>query len=70
MNEQIAYTIHCIRKFAEDKGIDTKTAYEYLKKYKGISFLEECYAAEHLLSFNDAVYDLTTVCHNNGGYLS
>jgi hypothetical protein len=35
--------------------------------YKGIDFLVDCYDAEHTLSLNDAVDDLTLVCKSNGG---
>ena len=33
----------------------------------GIDFLTEHYEAEHLLSLDDAIQDLTQVCLNNGG---
>ncbi|UVP53872.1 DUF3791 domain-containing protein [Bacteroides cellulosilyticus] len=36
---------------------------------EGVAFLDECYAAEHLLSVEDAVKDLTVICKNNGGKL-
>jgi hypothetical protein len=57
----------CVSAFAELKNLNQKDAYNYLEEYKGIDFLEECYDAEHLLSFEDAVEDLTVVCKNNGG---
>jgi len=57
----------CVSSFAESKNLSQKDAYNYLEKYKGIDFLEECYDAEHLLSLDDAVEDLTIVCKNNGG---
>lgn len=44
-------------------------AYNYLDRYGGIAFLDECYAAEHLLSIEDAIHDLTIICKNNGGGL-
>lgn len=58
-----------IRKFAEHYSMAWKESYQYLKKYGGISFLDECYEAEHTLSFDDAIEDLTRVCANNGGGL-
>lgn len=44
-------------------------AYNYLDRYGGITFLDECYAAEHLLSIEEAIKDLTIICKNNGGGL-
>lgn len=44
-------------------------AYNYLERYGGIAFLDECYAAEHLLSIEEALRDLIIICKNNGGGL-
>jgi hypothetical protein len=44
-----------------------KDAFNYLYANKGIEFLIECYDAEHTLSLDDAVEDLTMVCRNHGG---
>lgn len=63
----IDYIVICISEFAKQKGITKKDAYNYLKEYKGLEFLDECYEAEHTLSLNDAVEDLTEICKNNGG---
>ena len=70
MNYRVAFIIYCIRKFAEHFGITVKESFDYLHKYKGIKFLDDCYEAEHTLSFDDAVNDLTAVCLKHGGYLS
>lgn len=69
MNFKTTYIIMTIRKFAEHYSIAWKESYQYLKKYGGISFLDDCYEAEHTLSFDDAIEDLTRVCENNGGGL-
>lgn len=61
------YVIICIDEFAKQKKISRQEAYNYLKKYKGLEFLNECYEAEHTVSLNDAVEDLTQVCNGNGG---
>jgi hypothetical protein len=57
----------CVSAFAEVKKMTPKDAFNYLARYKGIEFLVDCYEAEHTLSFDDAVDDLTTICKNNGG---
>lgn len=63
----INYIVICISEFAKQKSISTKDAYNYLKEYKGLEFLDECYEAEHTLSLDDAVEDLTIICKRNGG---
>ena len=68
-NKRLLYYVMCVSAFAGAKNLCQKDAYHYLEKYKGIDFLEECYDAEHCLSIDDAVDDLTLVCKNNGGTL-
>ena len=65
--KRLHYFVMCVSAFADAKNISQKDAYNYLKEFKGIDFLEECYEAEHCLSMDNAVDDLTTVCKNNGG---
>ena len=68
--KHLHYYVLCVSAFAEAKNLNQKDAYNYLEKYKGMDFLEECYDAEHCLSLDDAVDDLTTVCLNNGGSIA
>jgi len=65
--KRLLYYVMCVSAFANAKNLCQKDAYNYLERYKGIDFLEECYDAEHCLSIDDAVDDLTIVCKNNGG---
>ncbi|MCC8175857.1 MAG: DUF3791 domain-containing protein [Bacteroidales bacterium] len=60
---------YCIHKFAERFKLSLPEAFSYLYENKGLSFLDECYEAEHLLSLDDAVTDLATICRHNGGVL-
>ncbi len=73
MNEQlqnrITYMIYCINAFADRYHLTAKQAFAYLNRFKGISFLDECYEAEHQLSLEDAVNDLSIICKRNGGGL-
>jgi len=63
----IQYYITCISAFSNRKGLNKKDAFNYLYDHHGIEFLIDCYDAEHTLSIDDAVDDLTLVCKNNGG---
>ena len=61
------YLIICISEFAKQKSIKKTEAYNYLKEYKGLEFLKECYEAEHTVSLDDTMEDLIEVCKRNGG---
>ena len=66
---KVIYMVYCVSAFANHHGLSNKQAYSYLKRFKGITFLDECYEAEHQLSISDAVSDLTIICNRNGGLL-
>jgi len=65
--KHIHYFVLCVGAFATEKNISYVEAFNYLYAYKGIEFLIDCYDAEHTLSLNNAVEDLTILCRNNGG---
>lgn len=69
VQNRVTYMIYCVSAFASHFDLTFKQAYAYLKRFKGISFLDECYEAEHQLSIKDAVSDLSVICHRNGGAL-
>ena len=66
---RIQYYVLCVKAFAVQKKIHEKEAFNYLYRHKGLDFLIDCYDAEHTLSLNDAVEDLTLVCKKHGGTL-
>lgn len=63
----VGYVVANIGEFARTHDMTVREASNYLNRYKGLDFLTEHYAAEHLLSIGDSVQDLTRVCRNNGG---
>jgi hypothetical protein len=65
--KRVQYYVMCVSAFSNKKGLNPSSAFNYLYDHKGIDFLIECYEAEHTLSLDDAVEDLTRVCKNNGG---
>ena len=69
MEKQITWTIAAISEFAKAKALSVKQAFNYLSLFKGMDFLEAHYGAEHLLSFDDTVEDLTAICQRNGGQI-
>ena len=69
MEKQVSWTIAAISEFAKAKTLSVKQAFNYLNLFKGIDFLQAHYEAEHTLSFDDAVEDLTAICQQNGGQI-
>ena len=67
IRNRINYTVMCIGAFSARHALLLQDGYRYLKEFGGISFLKDCYEAEHLLSIDDAVDDLTVLCKRNGG---
>lgn len=69
VEKQIKWTVAAISEFAKAKALSVKQAFNYLNLFKGIDFLQNHYGAEHLLSFDDTVDDLTAICQRNGGQI-
>lgn len=67
---QVNYVVVCVNEFAKRKRIPIRDAFQYLYQHKGIAFLTECYDAEHTLSLEDAIEDLTVICRKNGGFIA
>lgn len=65
--DRIEYVVTCVSAFAEQFHLTQVQAYAYLRRFSGIDFLLDCYAAEHTLSIDDAVADLQHVCMKKGG---
>lgn len=67
---RIEYVVCCVGAFASKFSITNAQAYAYLRRFSGIDFLIDCYAAEHTLSIDDAVDDLTAICMKKGGKIA
>lgn len=63
----IEYVVMAISEFAKQHLLTIKEASNYLRRFRGIDFLEQCYPAEHTLSLKDCLDDLTAICKRNGG---
>ena len=68
--EIIQYVICCVGAFSQRFQQTNAEAYAYLRKYKAIDFLIDCYAAEHTLSIEDAVDDMAQICEMQGGHIA
>lgn len=67
--DRINYFVALITEFATLHHISTSEAYEYLKEYKGLDFVDRFYDVEHTFSFENTVEDLTRYCQRMGGSL-
>ena len=70
LNNRIEYMVTCIGDFAAQHAMTPSAAYMFLKKYRGLSFLTDCYDVEHTQSIQTAVDDMMEVCARNGGRLA
>jgi len=68
--DKMEYVVCCVGAFASKFGIANAQAYAYLRRFGGIDFLIDCYAAEHTLSIDDAVDDLAAICQQKGGKIA
>lgn len=65
--DRIEYVVACVGAFGQRYSLTNPQAYAYLRRFAGIDFLLDCYAAEHTLSIDDAVSDLQVICSRKGG---
>ena len=66
---RLEYTIALITDFAKTYHIKQKQAFNYLRRFKGLDFLQEHYGTMHTQSFEDSIETLALVCRRNGGGL-
>ena len=64
---KIRYINMCIVEFGKKFKMSSAMAFNYLKTYRGLEFLDKCYDAEHLLSLENTLSDLKTYCKRHGG---
>ena len=60
--KRLNYIVACVDLFAEKKQMQLSDAYSLLYSNDAIAFLEECYDAEHTLSFDEVLEDLEHLC--------
>jgi hypothetical protein len=64
---KLSFITFIIQEFAEAYKMPIPEAYQYLKKYKGLDYIYDCWWALHTDNPIYALYDTFEVCHNNGG---
>ncbi|MDR2582382.1 MAG: DUF3791 domain-containing protein [Fibromonadaceae bacterium] len=66
-SNKISFIAAIIPAFADAYKMNVSNAYDYLKKYGGLSYLLEEWWALHTENIVWAVRDIYEVCRNNGG---
>lgn len=69
IQDKLEWTIILIHEFGKKHGLTMKQAFNYLRRYKGIDFIDRNYSYVHTQSFQSMVLDMTEYCHNMGGGL-
>jgi hypothetical protein len=64
---KISFIATIIPAFADAYKMKVSNAYDYLKKYGGLSYLLEEWWALHTENIVWAVRDIYEICRNNGG---
>lgn len=57
----------CIVEFGKKFKMPAEIAFNYLKQFKALEFIEQHYEAEHLLPLADTLRDMRMLCRRNGG---
>ncbi len=65
--EKIRYLNLCIVEFGRRYRMSPRIAYNYLRQYNALKFIDEHYEAEHLLPLADTIKDMRLYCKKNGG---
>ncbi|MCL2417048.1 MAG: DUF3791 domain-containing protein [Bacteroidales bacterium] len=66
-SNKVSFIAYIIPAFAEAYKMDVASAYQYLKKYGGLDFLQEHWWALHTDNVLYALDNIYTICHQNGG---
>ena len=65
--DKIRYMNLCIVGFGKKFKMPAAVAFNYLKQYNALAFIDKHYEAQHLLPLDDTLKDLQSYCRMNGG---
>lgn len=69
VKDKVEYIIIFVQEFARHHSLTMRQAYNYLRRFRGIDFIDRHYSVAHTQSFRDMVEDITDYCHRQGGLL-
>lgn len=69
LKSKIDWILIFVWEFGKKHNLDLKDSFFYLKKYKGIKFIEKNYSYVHTQSFFSMVNEIAEYCNRQGGPL-
>lgn len=66
---KLHYMIAFIAEFARKFSIGERQAFNYIRRFHGMEYLDSFYDVLHTQSFEDAIESTSTICQRNGGKL-
>ena len=70
IKDKAEYLIMFVNEFAKRHQLSEIQAYQYLRRFKAIDFLNDQYNVAHTQSFDDMVDAMSIYCQRHGGALS
>ena len=67
IRDKAEYLLAIVSHFAEKNRLSVPQAYRYIKRYGGVSMIDEHYEIMHTLSFADALDSMTLYMKRQGG---
>lgn len=67
VKEIIGYTTFLVLAFAKKHGLSELEAFRYIRNFKGLGYIYDCYDAIHTFDFNESVESVRLICKQNGG---
>lgn len=69
IEDRLEFLISVTSEFAKKYAISVRQAFNYIRRFNGVKFLQEFYGIEHTQSYNDIVDDVKNICIKNGGLI-
>lgn len=68
-SNRLKFIIAFVAEFSKKFGIGEKQAFNYIRRFKGMDYMNSFYDVLHTLSFEDSIEAVSIVCQRNGGGL-
>jgi putative hemolysin len=67
VKDKLEWIVVFVLEFGRRYDLDMRQAFNYLSRYKAISYLDEYYGYAHTQSFATMVNEMTEYCQRHGG---
>lgn len=69
IRDVLEYIIALVNEFANRFDMSDRQAFNYIRHYHGVAFIEQNYGIMHTLDFKEAVDSVVNYCRRSGGDL-